>query len=266
MILLPITEFFGRRILLIMGTLGSFLHFLRDIFSWTTRRPLRLRLLFKQMEFVGVKSIWIIGLTSFFTGAVFALQSGYVFTLFNMESMVGATVGMSLTRELAPVFTALMVTARACSSMAAQIGSMRVTEQVDALETMAVNPVHYLVVPRVWATTLMLPFLTMLFNFIGCVGAYFVGIFLLSIHKGPFMSLLYYYVDADDIFGGLLKSSIFGFVIAAISCFQGFKAREGAAGVGKATTQAVVASAVSILVLDYFLTTWILEFISTPGR
>src|SRR3989338_5666404 len=252
----------GARLLSSLHTLGAWCHFVKLTFVWFLRPPFRMRQFFRQMEFVGVKSTGIIALTSFFTGAVFALQSGEVFELFNMESMVGATVGMSLTRELSPVFTALMVIARACSAMAAELGSMRVTEQIDALETMAVDPIQYLVVPRVAATTVMMPLLTMLFNFIGIIGAYLVGVHLLSIHEGPFLTLLYYYVDVDYLLGGLLKSAIFGFAIASISCFMGFRTTSGAAGVGKSTTQAVVASAVTVLVLDYFLTTWILEFIS----
>jgi len=176
--------------------------------------------------------------------------------------MVGATVGLSLTREMAPVFAALMVTARACSAMAAELGTMRVTEQIDALETMAVDPLHYLVVPRVLACTIVVPLLTMLYNVIGVVGSYIVGIYLLGISEGPFMNKLYYYVDADDIWGGLIKAAVFGFLIAQISCYMGFNTRRGAKGVGKATTRAVVISAVTILVVDYFLTTWILEYLS----
>lgn len=245
-----------------MRELGRWCAFVWQIIEWTVRPPFRTDQFLKQMEFVGVKSTWIISLTAFFTGAVFALQSGKVYALFNMESMVGATVGLSLTREMAPVFAALMVTARACSAMAAELGTMRVTEQIDALETMAVNPIHYLAVPRVVACTVMLPLLTMLYNFVGIVGSYLVGIYLLGIKEGPFMNRLYYYVDADDIWGGLIKAAIFGFLIAAISCYMGFSTRRGAKGVGRATTRAVVISAVTILIADYFLTTWILEFIA----
>jgi phospholipid/cholesterol/gamma-HCH transport system permease protein len=211
---------------------------------------------------VGVRSMWIILLTALFAGAVFALQAGKVYALFNMESMVGATVALSLTREMGPVFAAIMITARACSAMAAEIGTMRVTEQIEALETMAVNPIHYLVVPRVVACTVMVPLLTMLFDFVGSVGSYIVGIYLLGISEGPFLSRIDYYVDPDDIWSGLLKAAIFGFLIAAISCYMGYFTRQGAKGVGLATTRAVVVSAVTILVADYFLTTWILEYIT----
>src|SRR5205814_5383129 len=140
----------------------------------------------RQFEFIGVKSLPIIALTGIFTGMVFALQTGYAFRLFNAEIFVGSTVGLALTREIAPVFTALMVVARAGSAMAAEIGTMKVTEQVDALHAMAVNPIHYLVVPRVIAATLMVPLLTGIFSYIGIVGAYFVAVKILNIEPTIF--------------------------------------------------------------------------------
>lgn len=258
----PIVAVMGRQILLTVNALGDWCRFVWDAIVWMFRPPLRFDQFIRQMEFVGVKSIGIVMLTSVFTGAVFALQTGRVYALFNMESMVGATVGMSLTREIGPVFAAIMVTARACSAMAAELGTMRVTEQIDALETMAVNPVQYLVVPRIIACTVMVPMLTMLYNFVGVIGSYIVSINLLGIDEGPFMNRLYFYVDADDIWGGLIKAAIFGFLIATISCYMGFNTKGGAKGVGRATTRAVVYSAVTILVTDYFLTTWILEYLS----
>lgn len=254
------SAWFGRQVMSLAMAFGHWCLFMGEALAWTFRPPFRRPLFVQQMEFIGVKSVWIVALTAFFSGAVFALQSGKVYALFNVETMVGATVGMSLTREISPVFAALMVTARACSAMAAELGSMRVTEQIDALTTMAVDPIQYLVVPRLWASTLMVPLLTMLFNVVGIIGAYVVAVSLLAIHEGPFLSRLYYHVDADDVFGGLIKAAFFGFAIAGISCYQGFWSRGGAQGVGRATTRAVVISAVTILVLDYFLTTWILEY------
>lgn len=212
------------------------------------------------MEFIGVQSLPIILLTSLFTGMVFALQVGKTFAIFRMQNLVGATVGLSLTREIGPVFTALMVTARACSSMAAEIGTMRVTEQIDALKTMAVAPIQYLVTPRVIACVMMVPLLAMVFNFVGILGAYVVGVWLLNIPPGPFLHHLYWYVDPQDVNGSLVKAAFFGFAIATISCYKGFNTRGGAEGVGRATTSAVVVSSVTVLVLDYFLTTWILEY------
>jgi phospholipid/cholesterol/gamma-HCH transport system permease protein len=258
----PLLAQLGRFVLTMVAALGKWCNFVWESLQWMVRPPFRMDQYLKQMEFVGVKSTWIIALTSVFTGAVFALQTGRVYALFNMESMVGATVGMSLTREIAPVFAAIMVTARACSAMAAELGTMRVTEQIDALETMAVNPIQYLVVPRIIACTIMVPMLTMLYNFVGVIGSYIVSIHLLGIDQGPFLNKLYHYVDGDDIWGGLIKASVFGFLIAVMSCYMGFNAKGGAKGVGKATTQAVVLSSVTVLITDYFLTTWILEYIS----
>lgn len=261
-LLQPLADPLGRMIVGTIRALGDWCLFMREVFRWLPQRPFRWQNLLRQMEFVGVKSTAIILLTGTFVGMVFALQTGKAFALFNAENLVGATIGLSLTREIGPVFTALMITARACSAMAAEIGSMRVTEQIDALETMAVNPVHYLAVPRIVAATVMAPLLTALFNFIGSLGGYIVGVGLLKIEEGAFLHRLYYYVDISDITGGLLKAAVFGFCIAAISCYQGYITRGGAEGVGRATTRAVVLSCVTVLVLDYFLTTWILEFVS----
>lgn len=252
----------GEGIIRVIGVFGRWCEFVWQTLKWCVRPPYRFDELVKQMEFVGVKSTWIISLTAAFTGAVFALQAGKVYGLFKMETMVGATVGLSLIREMGPVFTAIMVTARACSSMAAELGTMRVTEQIDALETMAINPLQFLVAPRLLACTIMVPLLTMLYNYIGIIGSYIVGVHLLGIDEGPFVYRIYHYVDAEDIWGGLLKAAIFGFLIAAISCHVGYTTRGGAQGVGRATTRAVVLSAVTVLIADYFLTTWILEYLT----
>lgn len=251
---------FGGRILEAVRQTGEFLVFGRSFFFWIFRPPFRREIFFRQLEFIGVKSLPIIVLTGAFTGMVFALQTGYAFRLFNAEAFVGSTVGLALTREIAPVFTALMVVARAGSAMSAEIGSMKVTEQVDALSAMAINPVHFLVVPRVIASTIMVPLLTAVFNFIGVIGAFFVAVNVLSIEANIFKQKLLYYVDADDFIGGLLKSAVFGLLLGLISCHRGYRTEGGAEGVGRATTQAVVISAVTILVADYFLTSWILEY------
>lgn len=246
-------------------SLGRWCLFMREVFFWLFRPPWRFHNWFRQMEFIGVKSTPIIMLTGLFVGMVFALQTGKAFALFNAENLVGATLGLSLTREIGPVFACLMIVARTCSAMAAELGTMRVTEQVDALETMAVDPIHYLVVPRVIAATLMAPLLTALFDFVGMVGGYLVATGLLNIQSGPFLDRLYDYVEMKDIYGGLIKAACFGGCVAAISCYCGYRTRGGAEGVGRATTNAVVASSVAVLVIDYFLTTWILEYVSPPG-
>lgn len=256
---LPMVDMMGVMVFRICKGMGDWSLFVWESLRWLRQPPLRLRLYYQQMEVIGVRSSPIIILTGIFVGAVFALQTGKAFALFNAESLVGATIGLSLAREIGPVFTALMVTARACSSMAAELGTMRVTEQMDAMEVMAVNPLQYLVIPRVVATTIMTPLLSALFIFVGLLGAYLVGVQLLLIDEGAFLHKLYYYVDVNDIMGGLIKAAFFGFFISLISCYQGYTTRNGAAGVGRATTQAVVISSVTILVVDYFLTSWILH-------
>ena len=243
----------------IINYLGDFFVFCSASFQWVFRRPFRHRLFIDQFNHIGVDSIPIIFLVSIFTGMVFALQTTYAFRLFNAESMVGATVGLSLTREIAPVFAALMITARVGSSMAAELGTMRVSEQIDALESMAVYPHHYLVVPRVFTATFMVPLHTIIFDFVGVMGSYFVGVILLGIPKGFFMIRLTDMVDPGDVLGGVAKAAVFGFILASISCFEGFRTKNGAKGVGISTTRAVVISSVSILIIDYFLTQIILE-------
>lgn len=259
-IISPVFTPFGAHIIAATRSLGAWCFFTWETIVWACRPPFRMEQLLAQMEFIGVRSTGIIVLTAFFSGAVFALQVGKVYSLFNMESMVGATVGMSLTREIGPVFTALMVVARACSSMAAEIGTMRVTEQIDALETMAVDPIQFLAVPRIIASTIMVPMLAVLYSVVGVVGSYLVGVYVLRINEGLLLSKLYYYVDVDDLMSGLIKAAFFGFFIATISCYQGFKTSGGAQGVGRQTTRAVVQSSVVVLVTDYFLTSWIVEY------
>ena len=231
-----------------------------SMMGWALRPPYRFRLLLLQCEFVGVGSLFIVLLTGVFTGLVFALQSSFAFAKFNAESLVGATVVISLTRELAPVLTGLMVTGRAGSAMATELGTMRVTEQIDALETFAISPTQYLVVPRVLALTLMLPLLTMLFNYVGFLGAYVVSVFQAGINEGTFMGRIYRLADITDLLGGLVKSAVFGYVMGLIACYRGMNAAGGSRGVGLAATSTVVTSSVSILVLDYIMTTILLMF------
>jgi phospholipid/cholesterol/gamma-HCH transport system permease protein len=233
---------------------GSFFILSSETIVWIFRTPVRFRLIFNQMEFIGFRSLFIILLTSSFTGMVFALQSGRAFIRFNAETLTGAVAALSIVRELGPVMVALMVTGRAGSSMAAQLGTMRVTEQIDALETMAINPVNYLIVPRVIAATVMCPVLTGIFDIVGIFGSYLVGVHLLNIDAAIFMDKIRWYVDVPDIVEGLFKAGCFGFALALIGCYKGFKASGGAEGVGKATTEAVVAASVTTLVADYFIT------------
>jgi phospholipid/cholesterol/gamma-HCH transport system permease protein len=218
------------------------------------RPPLRIGLFFRQMEFVGVNSLFVVLLTSLFTGMVLALQTYHAFRLFSAEGLVGATVALSMTRELGPVITALMGTGRAGSSIAAEIGTMRVTEQVDALTVMAINPVQYLVTPRVVAGLVMLPLLTVVSDFVGILGGYLVGVKMLGINGGIFMNRIYELVELEDIYNGLAKAAVFGVILALVGCYKGFYTSGGAEGVGRATTQAVVLASVLILASDYVLT------------
>ena len=232
---------------------GLHMMLLGRAFTWLLRRPFRLRLYLEQMEFIGVGSMPIIMLVGFFTGAVTALQAITALAMFDQQRWVGYGVGVSLARELAPVFTALMITARAGSAMATELGSMRITEQIDALTTFAVNPVHYLVTPRLVASILMLPVMTMVFNVVGLLGAYIISILVYQIDFGQVLELFRHWVDPLDYVQGLIKSVIFGVAMALAACYQGFNVRGGAKEVGRATTAAVVASSVSVLILDYFL-------------
>lgn len=247
-------ELAGRPIKLLVEESGKITLLFISALTWLVRPPFRLRLIAKQMEFVGVQSLSVVVITAAFAGMVLALQTYYGFRMFGGESLVGATVTLSLTRELGPVFTALMVTGRAGSAMAAELGTMKVTEQVDALYTMSVNPVQYLIVPRILAAILMVPILTILADFIGVVGGYFVGVHLLGINSGIFMARIVEFVDMDDITNGLIKSAFFGLILSLIGTYKGFYTTGGAEGVGKATTEAVVYASVSILISDYILT------------
>lgn len=234
--------------------LGSMALLLMQSLRWLPRRPFRLPHLFRQLEFIGVRSLFIVLLTGLFTGMVLALQAYYGFRKFGGESLLGGAVALSMTREIGPVLTALMVAARAGSAMAAELGTMKVTEQVDALWAMAVHPVHYLVLPRLLASLVMVPLLTVVDVFIGILGGYFVGVILLGINPGTFIQKMLEMVVASDLYNGLFKSVIFGLLLALISCYQGLQARGGAEGVGLVTTRAVVFSAVAILIFDYILT------------
>jgi phospholipid/cholesterol/gamma-HCH transport system permease protein len=244
--LLDITDHLGTFVLLTARTL-----------LWLIRPPYRIAQLFLAMDFIGVQSIFIVSLTGIFSGMVLALQTVYSLRQFGAEGVVGAIVAVSLAREISPVFAALMVTARAGSSMAAEIGNMRVTEQIDALATMSVSPVQYLLAPRLLASVLMLPLLCILYSCVGMVGAWLVAVKLLGVDYGVFMANIEQRLVIDDLKMGLIKALVFGFLISTISCHHGFRAHGGARGVGLATTRAVVQSAVAILISNYFITSWL---------
>jgi len=233
---------------------GSALLLLWEAVFWLFRPPFRPMLFFQAMEFVGVGSLFIVVLTGLFTGMVFSVQTIGIFRLFNAETLVGGTVALALMRELAPVLSSLMVTARVGSAIATELGTMAVTEQVDALFTMAVNPVQYLVTPRIVAGALMLPLLTGFCDLVGIGGSYYVSVHILNVDGGMFMDKIRLYATPWDVTSGLIKSSVFGVILTLVGCYKGLNARGGARGVGLATTQSVVLSSILILVADYFLT------------
>jgi len=244
----------GRAVLAGVEEMGKILLLFISVLGWMFRPPLKLHNIFKQMEFVGVKSIFVVVLTGTFTGMVMALQGYHGFRMFSAESLVGSTVALGMTRELGPVLTSLMVTARAGSAMAAELGTMRVTDQIDALYVMAANPVKHLIVPRVIAGVLLVPLLTVVSDFMGILGGYFVGVHILNINSGVFIKNITRLVELNDIYNGLVKAACFGLILSLIGCYKGFNTYGGAEGVGRATTEAVVLASITILISDYFLT------------
>ncbi len=215
--------------------------------------PPRFRIILDQLYEIGYKSLPVVAITGAFTGMVLAVQSYYQFHQISMETAIGILVGLSMTNELGPVLTALMVAGRVGASIAAQLGTMKVTEQIDALETLAVDPVSYLVVPRLIAGIFMIPILTAFSIFIGILGGYMISVHLLMVNKTFFVSNMLEYTGAVDLMNGLIKSVFFAVIIILISCYKGMTAGQGAEGVGRATTEAVVASCIAILISDFFL-------------
>jgi phospholipid/cholesterol/gamma-HCH transport system permease protein len=226
---------------------------------WLLRPPWRLRQMLSAMDFIGVQSVFIVGLTGTFSGMVVALQTTYALRAFSAEGRVGGIVAVSLTREVAPVFAAIMVTARAGSAIAAELGNMRVTEQIDAITTMGVSPIQYLLSPKLLASVVMVPLLCVLYMSVGMAGAYVVNVVWLGGDPGVFAQSVKDLAVTDDLFMGVVKAAVFGFLISAISCRHGFFAKGGAKGVGLATTRAVVETCVIILIVNYMLTQLLLD-------
>ena len=242
----------------VAGVKSYFALTLRTV-MWIARPPYRVGELMKSMDFIGVQSVFIVSLTGIFSGMVLALQTTHSLRQFSAEGVVGSVVAISLTREISPVFAALMVTARAGSAMAAELGNMRVTEQIDALTTMSVSPVQYLLSPRLVANVLTLPLLCILYSCVGMLGAWLVAVDGLGVDPGVFVANIEKYLTLSDFSMGIIKSCVFGFLISTISCHQGFYAHGGARGVGIATTRAVVQSAVATLIANYMITSWLTE-------
>jgi phospholipid/cholesterol/gamma-HCH transport system permease protein len=249
-----IIERLGRCILSSIANLGKTGVFLGTAIVYTFIPPLKIRRVIKQISFIGVKSSLIVILTGAFTGMVLTLQSYYAMSKFGAEALLGPAVALSLIRELGPVTSALMVTGRAGSALAAEIGIMRISEQIDALEVMALNPYRYLIVPNILAGIISFPLMASIFNVVGIYGGYLVGVQLLGVSEGGYFGEMITFINMEEIQNGLYKSLSFGLIVTWICCYKGFYATYGAEGVSKATTEAVVTSSVMILVWDYFLT------------
>jgi len=244
----------GAISLLGLRRIGGMGIFLVKTFIYASAPPLKFSQILKQIRFIGFQSTLVIFLTGAFTGMVLGLQGYYTLNRFGSAALLGPMVALSLIRELGPVLSALMVTGRAGSAMTAEIGIMRITEQIDAIELMGVNPFRYLVVPKFLAGIIALPLLTAIFDVVGIFGGYLVGGRLLGVGEGTYFGEMSNYVAMKDILGGIYKSLSFGVLITWICCYKGYNAGFGAEGVSKATTQAVVLSSVLILFWDYVMT------------
>ncbi|MFW5697731.1 MAG: MlaE family ABC transporter permease [Fimbriimonadaceae bacterium] len=218
------------------------------------RKPLEIRETFAQMAFIGVASVPIVALTTFSSGAVIALYSSDLLNQYGAASLAGAAIGLATVNEIAPVLAGIMVAARCGSAMAAQIGTMAVTEQIDALKSLNVHPINYLVIPRLLAGMTMLPILAMVGMYTGVLGGYVVSVFQFGIPSGLFIQSLQTFIEPIDFWKGMLKTIVFGLIVALVACQQGLRTGGGAVGVGKATTQTVVITMVLIYLANYFLT------------
>ena len=236
-----------------LRNIGLFILYIADVFQQALKRPFRIKLILQHMEIIGNKSLNIIILTGLATGTVFGLQVGGIFKFFGAEGLIGGATGIALATELAPLVTGFILAGRTGSAMSAEISIMKVTEQIAALEAMGVYPIHYLVVPRVIASILIMPFLCGIFMFVGTLGVYFIGAFLYHVDQGVFYEKLVDLVGVKDVFFGLRKMFIFSFVISLVGCREGLQASKGAEGVGIATTSAVVKSLILILMSDFIM-------------
>jgi phospholipid/cholesterol/gamma-HCH transport system permease protein len=238
----------------VLSGIGQMAYLWADALRYGFRRPYETQSLLAQMDEIGVRSVPIVAVSSFFVGMVMAVQVAYSKANFAGRVMVGVGVGMAITREFGPLLTALLVGGKVSAGITSVIGSMRVTEQVDAILLLGASPAKKLVAPRIFAAVLMLPLLTALADFIGIAGGLVVSLVDINMTYTTYMSQVERSVLLGDFFGGMLKAVFFGFFISLIGCYFGLKVEGGAEGVGKATTRSVVASSISVMILDYFLT------------
>ncbi|MFH1784505.1 MAG: ABC transporter permease [bacterium] len=248
-------QLLGKKITIFGTHMGRMTMLFQQICKWTFRKPFEVKNIYHQMVEIGVYSLSVTSLTSLFTGMVLALQTGMASkNILNEPLYVGTAVGFSMVKELGPVLTSIVIAGRVGAAIAAELGTMNVTEQIDALHTLGTNPVKYLAVPRFLACLLMVPILVLYADLIGVLGGYIVSIYKLGVPSSVYYHDIIDYMTMGDIFHGLIKSVFFAFIIIMVSCYKGFSAQGGAEGVGKATTQTVVISMVLILVSDYFIT------------
>ena len=244
----------GRVLLTFLATIGRLSIFTLTGVSHCIRRPLYFRIIGKQMIEIGFYSLPVVGLTSVFAGMVLALQSYTGFARFSAEGAIANVVVLSITRELGPVLAGLMVAGRIGAAMAAEIGTMRVTEQIDALTTLSTNPMKYLVAPRLIAGFFMMPLLVIVADVIGVFGGYLVAVHKLGFNPSNYLQSTWAFLELTDVVSGLVKASVFGFIITLMGCYHGYNSKGGAQGVGMATTNAVVSASILILCSDYILT------------
>jgi phospholipid/cholesterol/gamma-HCH transport system permease protein len=251
----------GEGVLKNLNGLGEFTNFTMKTIFWTFKPPFRFTLLFDQLYFMGNKSIFIIFLTSIFTGAVFAFQIYLGFKAINADSFIGPIVTIALAKELAPVLSGLVVAGRCGAAMAAQIGSMKVTEQIDALEVMGINSYQYLAVPRILGCMLAMPLLSAIFLLVGYWGSWLIGVKVIQIDEIMYTSKLSDFMRLGMVAEGLIKATVFGYLIGVIGTYQGFNVTGGAEGVGKGTNMAVVWGMITVLVVDFFLTSFLAKIL-----
>ncbi|MGF1593406.1 MAG: MlaE family ABC transporter permease [Kiloniellaceae bacterium] len=251
---MPILQPIGRTFLAFLEATGRLSLFTVSALSHCLRPPFYPRLVLRQMIEIGYYSLPVVGLTAIFTGMVLALQSYTGFARFSAESAIPNVVVVSITRELGPVLAGLMVAGRVGASMAAEIGTMRVTEQIDALETLATNPFKYLIAPRLIAGLTMLPILVLIADVIGVFGGYLVSTQKLGFNPTTYLKNTWDFIENQDVISGLVKAGVFGFLVTLMGCYHGYHSRGGAQGVGAATTNAVVSASILILSFNYFIT------------
>ena len=244
----------GAATLAFMAATGRIVMFALTALATGLSPPFYLRVIFRQMLDIGYFSLPVVGLTAIFTGMVLALQSYTGFSRFAAESAIATVVVLSVTRELGPVIAGLMVAGRVGAAMAAEIGTMRVTDQIDALTTLSTDPLRYLVFPRLLAGLVTLPLLVGVADIIGVFGGYLVSVYKFGFNPQTYLARTQQYLEASDVVSGLVKAAVFGFIIALMGCYHGYHSRGGAQGVGQATTYAVVSASILILVFDYGIT------------